>query len=157
MSSRQRRSPRQTCGAVWVRRTAQQLEEIKKTVQTQKHSDDLTQVIQKTPSYSVEEYLRLHAADKKAGSGDYRVGGLDVLDITVYEEADLSRKAVRISTDGYISFPLIGRLKVDNLTTSEVENLIAKSLADGPISAGSPRIRHRDGIQKQAVYGAGVG
>jgi len=65
------------------------------------------------------------------GLGDYRVGGLDVLDITVYEEADLSRKGVRISTDGYISFPLIGRLHVDNLTTSEVENLIAKTLADG--------------------------
>ena len=64
--------------------TAHQLEEIKKSVQTQKHADDLTQVIQKTPSYSVEEYLKLHAADKKTGLGDYRVGGLDVLDITVY-------------------------------------------------------------------------
>jgi polysaccharide biosynthesis/export protein len=111
--------------------TAQQLEEIKKSVQTQRQPDDLTQVIQKTPSYSVEEYLRLHAPDKRAGTGDYRVGGLDVLDITVYEEPDLSRKAVRISTDGFISFPLIGRLKVDNLTISEVENLIAKSLSDG--------------------------
>jgi polysaccharide export outer membrane protein len=110
---------------------AKQLEEIKKSVQTQNHSDDLTQVIQKTPSYSVEEYLKLHATDKNTGLGDYRVGGLDVLDITVYEELDLSRKAVRISTDGYISYPLIGRLKVDNLTTSEVENLITKSLADG--------------------------
>jgi polysaccharide export outer membrane protein len=111
--------------------TAQQLEEIKKSVQTQKPSNDLTQVIQKTPSYSVEEYLNLHAADKSAGLGDYRVGGLDVLDIIVYEEANLSPKAVRVSADGYISFPLIGRLKVNNLTTSEVENLIAKSLAEG--------------------------
>jgi polysaccharide export outer membrane protein len=79
----------------------------------------------------VEEYLRLHAADKINEAVDYRVGGLDVVDITVYEEADLSRKAVRISADGYISFPLIGRLKVEGLTTSEVESLIARSLADG--------------------------
>lgn len=111
--------------------TVQQLEEIKKSIQMQKDPDDLTRVIQKTPSYSVEEYLRLHAADKRAGQGEYRVGGLDVLDITVYEEPNLSRKAVRISTDGNISFPLIGRLKVDNLTISEVENLITKALADG--------------------------
>ena len=68
---------------------------------------------------------------KEADVGDYRVGGLDVLDITVYEEPDLSRKAVRISTDGYISFPLVGRLKVDNLTISQVEKLIEKTLADG--------------------------
>lgn len=111
--------------------TVQQLEEIKRSVQMQKHPDDLIEVIQKTKSYSVEEYLSLHAADKSTNIGDYRVGGLDVLDITVYEEPDLSRKAVRISTDGFISFPLIGRLKVDNLTISEVENLITKSLADG--------------------------
>ena len=108
-----------------------QLEEIKKSSQAQNQPDDLTQVIQKTPSYSVEEYLSLHAADKRTGLGDYRVGGLDVLDITVYEEASLSLKAVRISRDGYISFPLIGRLKVGDLTISEVENLIAKTLAEG--------------------------
>jgi polysaccharide export outer membrane protein len=110
---------------------AQQLDEIRKTVQLQQQVDGMAQEIQKTPSYSVEEYLRLHAADKINEAVDYRVGGLDVVDITVYEEADLSRKAVRISADGYISFPLIGRLKVEGLTTSEVESLIARSLADG--------------------------
>jgi polysaccharide biosynthesis/export protein len=123
--------PRSDMQSVLSGSAARQLEEIKKTAQTQKTPDDLNQVIEKTPSYSAEEYLKLHAADKKTGTGEYRVGGLDVLDITVYEEADLSRKAVRISKDGYISFPLIGRLKVDNLTTSEVENLIARSLAEG--------------------------
>jgi polysaccharide export outer membrane protein len=111
--------------------TLQQLEEIKKSAGTQKDPYNLSQVIQKTPNYSVEEYLRLHAADPKITRGDYRVGGMDMLDITVYEEADLSRKGVRVSADGFISFPLIGRLQVGDRTTSEIENLIAEALAQG--------------------------
>jgi polysaccharide export outer membrane protein len=38
--------------------------------------------------------------------------------------------AVRVSSDGYISFPLIGRIKVDNLSVSEIEKLISKRLAE---------------------------
>jgi polysaccharide export outer membrane protein len=61
---------------------------------------------------------------------DYKVGGYDVLNIMVYEEKDLSRTAVRVSSDGYISFPLIGRIKIDNLTTSEIEDLMSRKLAE---------------------------
>jgi polysaccharide export outer membrane protein len=37
---------------------------------------------------------------------------------------------VRVSADGFISFPLVGRLKVDNMTPSEIETLIARKLAE---------------------------
>ena len=53
------------------------------------------------------------------------------MSISVYEEKDLSKEAVRVSRDGYISFPLIGRLMVDGLTTSEIEKLISLKLAEG--------------------------
>jgi polysaccharide export outer membrane protein len=108
------------------------LEEIKKA--KQQAADDhhgLNNVIRETPNYSVQEYLALNPNANNPVAQDYRVGGYDVLEITVYEEEDLSRKSVRISADGYITFPLIGRLFVDHLTTSEIERLIADKLAEG--------------------------
>ncbi|MBN2108872.1 MAG: polysaccharide biosynthesis/export family protein [Deltaproteobacteria bacterium] len=80
---------------------------------------------------TVAEYLRLYPDADGKGTADYRVGGNDVLSITVYGEPDLSSPALRVAADGYISFPLIGRLKVGGLTTARVEALIAGRLARG--------------------------
>ncbi len=55
---------------------------------------------------------------------DYLIGPDDVLKITVYREEDMDR-TVRVSSDGYISFPLLGKVKAEGLTVSELErNLI---------------------------------
>jgi len=106
------------------------LDEIKKATGDKRIDKSLEDVIEETPHFSVAEYFSQHPEAKGAKGGDYRVGGYDVMSITVYEEKDLSREAVRISADGYISFPLIGRIKVDNLTTSEIEKLISSRLAE---------------------------
>jgi len=83
-----------------------------------------------TENYTVAEYLALHPAAGDPGAMDYRIGGYDIIDIIVYEEPDLSRKDIRVSANGYISFPFIGILKVAGLTTTEVENLISRKLVD---------------------------
>ena len=107
------------------------LDEIKKAQENKGIDDNLKTVIEETRHFSVSQYLMQHPAAKDPAAGDYKVGGYDVLSITVYEEKDLSRGAVRISRDGFISYPLIGRLKVDGLTNSEIEKLISLKLAEG--------------------------
>jgi len=107
------------------------LEQIKKITAKKGTANSLSDVIQTTPHFSVSEYFRKYPESAGPRSKDYRVGGYDVLNIVVYEEEDLSREAVRVSADGYISFPLISRIKVDNLTTSEIEKLISRKLAEG--------------------------
>jgi polysaccharide export outer membrane protein len=106
------------------------LEEIKKARDSQGIDPTVSNVIQKTPHFSVSEYFMEHPEAKGTDRADYKVGGYDVLNIAVYEEPDLSRNAVRVSADGYISFPLIGRLEVANLNTSEIEELISLKLAE---------------------------
>ncbi|MBN1102781.1 MAG: polysaccharide biosynthesis/export family protein [Deltaproteobacteria bacterium] len=91
----------------------------------------LSTMLQETPRFTVNEYLAKYRKEGVKPGQDYKVGGYDVLNITVYEEKDLSRDAVRVSADGYISFPLIGRIQVDNRTTSEIEKIIARKLAEG--------------------------
>jgi polysaccharide export outer membrane protein len=61
---------------------------------------------------------------------DYRLGTGDVLHIIVYQNPDLTLDA-RLSDSGFISFPLLGALKVGGLTVGETEALIANGLKKG--------------------------
>jgi polysaccharide biosynthesis/export protein len=105
------------------------LESIRKAAKPQAVDPDLRDVIDSTPHFTTSEYLARYSRGARIGDGDYKVGGYDVLNIIVYEEKDLSRKSVRVSSDGYISFPLIGRLRVRGRSTSEIESLLSLKLA----------------------------
>ena len=107
------------------------LEEIKEIRKQNQDNNKIKQVLQNTPNYTVQEYFSAYPDAANQNLHDYRIGGYDVLDIIVYEEKDLTREGVRVSADGYISFPLIGRIEVDGLATSEVEKLISDKLASG--------------------------
>ena len=106
------------------------LEEIKRARGDKGIDDSLRSIIEETKHFSVSQYLMEHPEARGLTEGDYRVGGYDVLSIIVYEEKDLSRAALRVSAEGFISFPLIGRIKVENLTTSEIERLMSRKLAE---------------------------
>lgn len=107
------------------------LAKIKAAEQNKSNGLGLNHIIKSTPSYNVVEYLSLRPDANNPAAKDYTVGGYDVLDITVYEEQDLSRQGIRVSADGYISFPLINRVAVGGLTTSDIEIIISNRLAEG--------------------------
>ncbi len=65
-----------------------------------------------------------------AQGNDYVVGAQDVLTIQVFDQADLGGK-YSVETDGSISFPLIGRIKISGLTLRDVERLLKKELSNG--------------------------
>lgn len=104
--------------------------EIKEAKAKETEEQSLSKVIKGTPNYTVEEYLRLIPDLKNVGSQDYRIGGDDILDIMVLEDQSLSRENIRVSREGFISFPYIGRLGVAGLTASEVENMITTKLTE---------------------------
>jgi polysaccharide export outer membrane protein len=106
------------------------IQEIKKAQDHTAIDKSLWAVIEETKHFSVAEYLLEHPSAKGHIGGDYIIGGYDILSIIVYEEEDLSRSSVRVSADGFISFPLLGRVYVNNLTTSEIEKLISHRLAE---------------------------
>jgi polysaccharide biosynthesis/export protein len=61
---------------------------------------------------------------------DYVVGGRDILSITVWSQMDLSGKYT-VNADGTLTFPLVGSLKVEGLTTQQVATELRKRLRDG--------------------------
>lgn len=60
---------------------------------------------------------------------DYLIGIDDVLAITVWREADLSR-AVPVRQDGKISFPLVGQIQAAGLTPLQVQEKLTTLLSD---------------------------
>jgi polysaccharide export outer membrane protein len=65
-----------------------------------------------------------------AAQADYVVGSQDVLNIIVWDQADLSGRFA-VETDGTFTFPLIGRVKAGGLTLRAVETELKKRLAEG--------------------------
>jgi polysaccharide export outer membrane protein len=61
---------------------------------------------------------------------DYIIGEGDVLKITVYDHPDLTT-IERVTGEGTITLPLIGLIRVDGLTVSQISERISALLADG--------------------------
>ncbi len=61
------------------------------------------------------------------GVSEYRIGAQDLLEISVFQVAELNR-TVRVSTSGDISLPLVGVIRAGGLTVQELEGQIAKIL-----------------------------
>lgn len=67
---------------------------------------------------------------------DYRIQAKDILYIVVYNEPELSydqekQNSLRVSTDGKISFPLLGEVEASGLTPSQLERKLEGLLGDG--------------------------
>ena len=60
------------------------------------------------------------SADNPADNSEYKLLTTDVIIITVYGQPDLTTKT-RISKDGYITFPLLGKVLAQGLTVQEFE------------------------------------
>lgn len=63
-------------------------------------------------------------------SSEYILGEGDIIKITVYGHQDLET-VVRISGDGMINFPLLGRIRIAGMVSSQVSALIASRLSEG--------------------------
>ena len=62
-----------------------------------------------------------------AQGAKYKLQPSDVLNITVHGQPDLTTKT-RVSSDGSISFPLVGSVKAEGLTVQELEDSLKGAL-----------------------------
>lgn len=71
-----------------------------------------------------------NAAGAYEGVTDYRIGAQDLLEISVFGVADLSRTA-RVNSNGQISLPLVGSVMAGGKTIPDLEKELATRYADG--------------------------
>ena len=65
-----------------------------------------------------------------AAAAEYRLGAGDIIRITVYQNQDLTLET-RVSESGTVSYPLLGTVRIGNLSPSQAEKLIADGLRNG--------------------------
>lgn len=111
---------------------------------------------------AMNERILLSALSSKRDSyRDYKIGPEDLLEISVFEDEKLN-KTVRVSSQGNISLPLIGILRVKDLTANELEReirdlLLEKYFQDPHVSVfireyRSQRLSVMGAIEKPGVY-----
>src|SRR5512137_1979764 len=64
-----------------------------------------------------------------AGIPEYRVGAGDILEISSYNGDKVTLTSVTVDSRGRISYSFLDHLKVDGLTSSEVEELLTSRLS----------------------------
>lgn len=70
------------------------------------------------------------AAEREGNfSGEYTVQPDDVLQVTVFEEPDLTTRA-RVSRTGHIIFPMLGQVSVAGMTVSQVQMKLTELLGE---------------------------
>lgn len=77
---------------------------------------------------STESFLKGNLAQLKA-SAEYKLQPGDLLEIQVFMEKEMLR-TLRISTNGTITYPLIGNIKLAGLSVSQAEQVLSVSLEE---------------------------
>ncbi|WP_294260858.1 polysaccharide biosynthesis/export family protein [uncultured Sphingomonas sp.] len=94
--------------------------------------------------------------------GEYRIGPLDTLDVTVFQEPDLSQKGLRVDAAGRVLVPLIGQIQASGQTAVELSKTIAAQLGQrylvnpqvtvSVVSAVSQRVSVEGSVNEAGVY-----
>jgi polysaccharide export outer membrane protein len=58
---------------------------------------------------------------------DYKIGPEDLLEINVFQ-AEEFKTLVRVTSEGYIKFPMVGKIKAAGMSVSELEDYLSKKL-----------------------------
>lgn len=93
--------------------------------------DLIKNIAQTSPVYDIEDYLKTFPDADLYSINQFSVGPGDIISIKVYGEDEMTRDEIRVSHDGYITFPFIGRVYLYGLNTSQIEKVISKKLVDG--------------------------
>ncbi len=68
-------------------------------------------------------------AEEINGAEEYTLQQSDVLIITVHEHPDLETRT-RVTADGYITFPLLGKVEAEGVSVQELEKNLRESLEE---------------------------
>src|SRR5262249_3836623 len=113
------------------------------------------------PSTGAESSRPIRVAGGNVTERSYKIGPMDVLDISVFQVPDLT-KSVQVSDTGTINLPLVGEVPVAGKTSQEVERdltakLGAKYLQNPQVTVyvkeyNSQQVTIEGAVQKPGIF-----
>ena len=73
--------------------------------------------------------VQCHCLAVFADESTYRIGPMDVLEISVWKDESLNRE-LSVPPDGIVAYPLIGDIQAAGITVTELRNSITEKLAE---------------------------
>jgi len=67
-------------------------------------------------------------AEPAAATTDYKIGALDTVDVTVYDEPDLSAKGLQVDASGNIALPLVGSVAAQGMSPAQLSRELEQLL-----------------------------
>jgi polysaccharide biosynthesis/export protein len=86
---------------------------------------------------------------------EYVIGPRDVISLTIFQEPGYSRDALTVDVEGTVDFPLIGRVKVADLTARQVEELLLKAYSPRYLRSPSISVMVRE-FRNMTVWVSGA-
>jgi len=102
-----------------------------------------------TPDEQIAKLQTIAASDKFIPT----LGRGDLLNVSVYDEPDLTINAIPVRPDGRISFPLVGDVMTEGLTVSELNNELTKRLSRFILSPKVSVIVQEFNSQQFTIFG----
>ena len=106
----------------------------------------------RVPAGTIPDILLATEASEAA---DYRIGALDILEISVYGVPDLT-KTVQVSAGGRIMLPLIGAVTAGGKTPTELEADVARSLGEGYLHSPQVSVWVKEALSQRITVGGAV-
>jgi len=110
---------------------------------------------------SASEPAVVSTSTTSPGATGYKIGPLDVLDISVFKVPELS-KSVQVADAGTINLPLVGEIPAGGMTAQEVERDLTKRLGAKYLQKpqvtvyvkeyNSQRVTVEGAVKKQGIY-----
>ena len=102
-----------------------------------------------TPDEQIAKLQTIAASDEFIPT----LGRGDLLNVSVYDEPDLTINAIPVRPDGRISFPLVGDVMTEGLTVSELNNELTKRLSRFILSPKVSVIVQEFNSQQFTIFG----
>ena len=115
-------------------------------------SGPTTGSIQQTAALPAPQVL---AASPNAAEVEYRIGPLDLLDISVFQVPDLS-ETVKVAANGEISMPLIGAVQAGGKTVVELESEIKRKLEAKYLQSAQVTVFVKEATSQQVTVDGAV-
>ena len=103
----------------------------------------------KTPEQQLEELNRI----KSESTAPPTLGRGDILNVSVYDEPDLTIGGIPVRPDGKISFPLIGDVQAEGVTVETLTASISSKLERYILSPKVSVIVHEFNSQQYTIFG----